>query len=115
MGADDQHDLFGKRVAPNKLAPFQKHSPTSRESAIKIMPKSLSHRQRVYNCIKKYGPITDDDMQVRLSMNPSTQRPRRIELQDAGLVAEVEGERGKTRSGRTAALWCVTLPVRQSV
>jgi hypothetical protein len=42
-------------------------------------------------------------MQLALGMNPSTQRPRRIELERRGLVVK-DGTR-KTSSGRMAVVW----------
>jgi DNA-binding IclR family transcriptional regulator len=47
--------------------------------------------------------LTDEEVQRRLDMNPSTQRPRRIELARRGLVVEA-GTR-KTVSGRMATVW----------
>jgi DNA-binding IclR family transcriptional regulator len=47
--------------------------------------------------------LTDEEMQRRLGMNPSTQRPRRIELARRGMVVEA-GTR-KTASGRNASVW----------
>lgn len=44
-------------------------------------------------------------MQTCLGMNPSTQRPRRIELVKAGLVIGPEGLTRKTSSGRKAQVW----------
>jgi transcription initiation factor IIE alpha subunit len=49
--------------------------------------------------------LTDEEMQLRLEMNPSTQRPRRIELARRGLVVEAGTRR--TASGRMATVWRV--------
>jgi hypothetical protein len=49
--------------------------------------------------------LTDEEMQTRLGMNPSTQRPRRGELADAGLIVRC-GVR-KTASNRNADVWRV--------
>jgi transcription initiation factor IIE alpha subunit len=54
--------------------------------------------------------LTDEEMQTRLGMNPSTQRPRRIELARRGLVVEA-GTR-KTASGRMATVWKFTAASR---
>ena len=51
------------------------------------------------------GGLTDEEMQRRLGMNPSTQRPRRIELARRGLVVECGTRR--TASGRNASVWRV--------
>jgi transcription initiation factor IIE alpha subunit len=46
---------------------------------------------------------TDEEIARALGMNPSTARPRRIELARRGLVVEA-GTR-KTASGRNASVW----------
>jgi hypothetical protein len=51
------------------------------------------------------GGLTDEEMQRRLDMNPSTQRPRRIELARRGLVVEAGTRRAA--SGRLATVWRV--------
>lgn len=47
--------------------------------------------------------LTDEEIQEALSMNPDTERPRRVELAADGLVV-ADGE-GVTRSGRRAVRW----------
>ncbi len=69
----------------------------------KIVLDFLKMRDRV--TITSPG-ATDEEMQLGIPMNPSTQRPRRIELVEAGLV-EDSGERRKTRGGRSAIVWRV--------
>jgi hypothetical protein len=51
--------------------------------------------------------LTDEQMQTYLGMNPSTQRPRRIELVRSGLVVD-SGFKRPTRSGRDATVWRAT-------
>lgn len=86
--------------------PAQRHSPESVAAAEDIVPSASTLRARVYAALVERGPMTDEEMQEVLGMNPSTQRPRRVELWRAGKVARV-GKR-LTRSGRTAAVWGVT-------
>lgn len=50
--------------------------------------------------------MTDEEMAEAADMNPSTQRPRRIELHGRGLI--VAGGIGRTRAGREATLWELT-------
>ena len=85
---------------------YQSHSPTSAEAAEKAEPKAGTWRACVLRAIRAHGKIgvTDDDLQFVLNLNPSTLRPRRIELVNAGLV-EDSGETRKTRSGRQAVVW----------
>ena len=83
--------------------PAQRHRPTSRAAAASTEARSPSLRSVVLELLRSEGPLTDEAMQQRLAMNPSTQRPRRIELVRLGLVEEA-GE-GTTSSGRRAVLW----------
>jgi hypothetical protein len=88
------------------LPPYQRHSEESREAAELIEPDAESLRGIVLAYIRKCGEpgATDDEMQVALRMNPSTQRPRRIELWKADLV-RATGRKRPTRSGRPAMVW----------
>ena len=88
--------------------PFQSHSITSIDAAIAIEPRVASLRDQVYAFIAKCGAegATDDEIQAALQINPSTQRPRRIELANKGKIKRTETTR-KTRSGRSAVVWVV--------
>ncbi len=93
-----QPDLFD--------APAQAHSATSVESAQAIEPCSQTLRAYVLTHIRSMGDhgATDEAIQRALDMNPSTQRPRRIELVAAGLVRD-SGQTRRTASGRSAVAW----------
>ncbi len=94
----EQLDLFG--------APRVAGSDTSAAAAELIEPTAGTLRHRVLSFLRErdnYG-ATDDETQLALSMNPSTQRPRRIELVRAGLVWD-SNRRRPTTSGRQAAVW----------
>ena len=86
--------------------PFQHHSETSRLAAESVCSIAKTLRERVFREIAARGPTgaTDDEVQVTLAMNPSTQRPRRIELVAARRVQD-SGVKRKTRSGRLAVVW----------
>jgi transcription initiation factor IIE alpha subunit len=90
-------------LTPLPLA--QEHSPTSVAAAISIEKATPRLRAQVLACIRSAGDhgMTDEEVQDRLQMNPSTERPRRIELMNAGFVSP-HGER-PTRSGRRATVW----------
>lgn len=90
--------------------PYQRHSITSQEAATEIVGSVASLRRKVYELIEKSGPLTDEEIQTMLSMNPSTQRPRRIELVERGVVCD-SGEKKKTKSGRWAVAWTVSRKV----
>jgi len=88
---------------------FQSHSPTSQAAAEAYAPLAIDARRRVYNAIRHsddYG-LTDEQIQDALRMNPSTQRPRRRELEAAGLVVD-SGRTRKCRSGMAAVIWIST-------
>ncbi len=93
--------LFSQR------APAVRGSITSAAAADSLGPATLNAMQRRVLALLQATPggLTDEEMQTRLGMNPSTQRPRRIELARRGLVVEA-GTR-KTASGRMAVVWRV--------
>lgn len=83
--------------------PFQAHSETSRQAAVRGAAAAESLRQKVYDYLLLWGPSTDKEIQEGLHMDGSTQRPRRIELMRAGLVAE--RCRRMQPNGRKATVW----------
>ncbi len=87
-------------------APYVSGSMTSREAAKLIEPELNALQVKVLNQIILTGATgaTDAEMQIALGMNPSTQRPRRIELWRAGFLFD-SGEQRKTESGRNAVVW----------
>jgi predicted HTH transcriptional regulator len=95
-----------KRGRIRKEILAQMHSQASVEAAVSMLDKSKSLRANVLRLLRDKGPLTDEAIAVELKLNPSTARPRRIELVNDGVVVRV-GE-GKTTSGRRAALWGVS-------
>lgn len=83
----------------------QVSSPESVEAGIENMPNRATQRQRVLDHLREWGPSTDEQLQDALGMEGSTERPRRVELVERGLVHKVGT--AKTKSGRSAALWNV--------
>lgn len=98
-----QRDLFAD-YEPD--APFQAHSPTSADAATEIQPRTETLRRAVLAFLQQRGDegASDEEIQEALAMNPSTQRPRRIELVTMGLVRD-SGRTRPTRSGRAAVVW----------
>jgi hypothetical protein len=88
-------------------APSVRGSITSAAAADSLSPHVLNAMQRRVLELLVATPdgLTDEEMQRRLQMNPSTQRPRRIELARLGLVVRC-GVR-KTASNRNADVWRV--------
>lgn len=99
--------LDGLPLFATRIAPAVQTSRTSMQAADSLEPATLNAMQRrVYEFLaSRPDGATDEEMQTALGMNPSTQRPRRIELQRRGLVVEA-GEK-RTRSGRKATSWRV--------
>jgi hypothetical protein len=88
-------------------APSQRASATSRAAAKRIAHSVPTLLAQVLAYIEQHpAGLTDEEVQLGLGMNPSTQRPRRIELQRDGMVAPA-GTR-KTTSGRKATVWQAT-------
>lgn len=87
-------------------APFQPHSPPSKEAARGIEKDMGRLQALVYELIlgrAAYG-ATDEEICHALKLNPSTARPRRVELVERGKVYD-SGLTRKTRSGRAATIW----------
>jgi len=100
----DQLSIFD---APETL-PYQAHSETSRTAAEGMRSTAVTDRELVLRLLKgKLGGMTDEEIQRKLKLNPSTERPRRIELVQAGKVRD-SGRRRNTASGRPAAIWEAT-------
>ena len=85
---------------------YQAHSQTSKAAAAAIERGAETLRGAVYRLIYYRGPLgmTDEEIQRKLDMNPSTQRPRRVELVEKRLVRD-SGLTRKTKSGRQATVW----------
>jgi hypothetical protein len=96
-------DRPGKHQRPGDAAE------TQISSAMEIQPASGRERIRVLNVIAatEGRGATDEEIQILLQMNPSTERPRRVELVEKGWVEKTELRR-RTRSGRSAVVWRLT-------
>ena len=84
---------------------------TSCDAKETIVGCAKTLRDRVYNAIAFSGPngCTDEEIQDCLEMNPSTERPRRIELQMRQQIKN-SGKTRKTKSGRQAIVWILSNP-----
>ena len=105
MADDDQGDLFD-----DDRPPFVHGSTTSEQAAEEIGKVTGHLRLMVFDLLCEYvRGLTDHQMQEILGMNPSTQRPRRIELVRQGWVID-SGDRRQTPSGRQAVVWKLRPP-----
>jgi hypothetical protein len=86
--------------------PSVRGSETSEAAAESIKPEASRLREIVLCFIRASGQggLTDDEMQELIPMGCNTQRPRRVELVNAGYVFN-SGRKRKTKSGRDATVW----------
>jgi predicted ArsR family transcriptional regulator len=75
----------------------------SLEAYIMLEPSLNELQATVREAIKHIQPCTDNEIIEFLGINPSTVRPRRIELMRLGVI-EVEGEKTQ-KNGRKATTW----------
>ena len=87
------------------IPPYQPHSVTSIEAAQSVIGRTSVPREAIYGLLRRFQ-LTDEQIAERLKMNPSTERPRRIELAKAGRIHAV-GE-AMTSSGRKAVVWAAS-------
>lgn len=94
------------QLAIDYSAPYIPTSATSKAAAAAIEPNAGTLRAIVLEFLREMGAhgATDEELQSWLVINPSTERPRRIELVQRGLVVD-SGRTRKTRAGRNATVW----------
>jgi hypothetical protein len=82
---------------------------TSRQAAQAITLKTGTARWAILERLFLSGQAgcTDWELQRHLDLNPSTERPRRGELVDAGLVDSLRGPL-RTHEGREWTIWVLT-------
>ena len=97
-------DLFGEGPPP----PLQRASATSVAAAERKRPTAAKQRAEVLDFIRRFGPLTDEAGAKLSGISPNSWRPRRWELEQAGLVV-AEGV-AEVASGRKATLWRVAGP-----
>ena len=97
--------LPAERCPTCELAPFQGHSITSLEAAHAMKDLAPTMREKVFKVIEMHQPINDEGICWALGMNPSTERPRRVELVKAGRI-KAQGTM-PTSTGRSSRCWVV--------
>lgn len=113
MPDDTLFDFESSQWGQDKITPkdFKDHAylgkkQTSRDAAKSILPKTGTQRARVFDYIvsrETFG-ATDEEICQALEMNPSSVRPRRLELLEANLI-ELSPQRRLTSSGQKAIVW----------
>ena len=115
--SDHQPELFqittglgGTKYVPtvnrNVVITAKKAHPTSANAAIKAYPKSGSKRQKIYNAIKLFGGLTDEEIERTLEVAGNTVRPARVSLVRDQLVMD-SGQTRKTVAGNDSIVWIV--------
>ncbi|HYE78409.1 MAG TPA: hypothetical protein VEI97_10505 [bacterium] len=108
--ADHQGNLFEMGTPDMRpTVPYQPHSETSRAAAESVQGNVATWRALVLQYIQSMDErgCTDEEGSEALGLGPSTYRPRRCELVEAGQVRDS----GKTRlgkSGRKMTVWIAT-------
>ena len=95
---------FTRRVRASTSLPYAPGSVTSREAAFLGTGTAEAGRARVLSLLRRQGPMTLQQIEDALGLSGNTVRPRRCELEAAGLVVD-SGKTAKTKSGRDAVLW----------
>ena len=95
---------FTRRVRASTSLPYAPGSETSREAAEAAGGTAEAGRARVLACLVRHGAMTLQQIEDALGWSGNTVRPRRKELEAAGLVVN-SGRMAKTKSGRNAVLW----------
>ena len=93
----------------NELGPFHHNAPdTSRQAAIDNFPRSGTQRARVLVAIaRSLDGLTDHEITAITGIIPSSERPRRGELEAAGLI-ESSGRTRPSPTGSQATVWIAT-------
>ena len=107
-----QQTLFDDQAADlsTPKGPPRNARVTRSAANVAIKPLAAGLRRRVYDFILSRRELgaTDGETQTALDMRGSTQRPRRKELQEAGLIRD-SGTIRPTASGRASVVW-VAIP-----
>lgn len=93
-------------LSAGKPPPAQAHSATSRAAAMLMAGRAGAIRKIIYQWLLKQGGLgaTDEEGQEALALQGNTYRPRRVELEEVGLVRDSHTTRF-TRAHRKAVVW----------
>lgn len=98
---------------PSEPAAYTGRTTTSATAAALVYPKTGTQRQRVLQAITdSFDGLTDAQIQDRLHMTESTQRPRRVELVQQGWIRD-SGRRRCYNGHSEAIIWVLTDTARR--
>ena len=81
--------------------------PTSAAAAAKASLRAGTARRKVLAQLCDVADLTDEELQAACGLGPNTQRPRRVELVEAGFVTATELTR-PTSTGSPSIVWTAT-------
>jgi hypothetical protein len=95
-----------------QMAPAQQHSRTSMAAADSLDEDALNRLQRQVLAViaAASAGLTDEEIQLHTGMNPSTQRPRRIELERRGFIHAGRDQEDEQRAECCGLEGCVMRP-----
>lgn len=93
-------------LAPREGKVMHDAAPTSAKAARAVAVKSGSQRAQVLRVLLRDGPLTDLGIQAGTGLGPDSERPRRVELVEMGLVGDHHEARLPNGNGATA--WYLT-------
>lgn len=114
LGGAEQvlRDLAGDALADTEGKVRRDAPETSRRAARRVVLRTGTQRSAILAYLGEYDAATDQLIQTALEIQPSSERPRRGELVDAGLVEAVlndDGSRATVRHGDSEwGLWSLT-------
>lgn len=92
---------------------------TSRRAARRVVLRTGTQRSGVLSALENLGSMTDYQLQQALDLQPSSERPRRGELVDAGLVQVAYDVKGspqtREHNGSEWRVWEITPAGRLAV
>ena len=104
-GLHDALQEARETVAGDRAGKVRSDAPATSRAAARGLLRPGTQRFRVLECLA-WCPATDHELQRKLGLDPSAERPRRGELVDAGYV--VESGQTKRHQGREWTIWRVT-------
>ena len=101
---------FSEIDAGLRPAPSVRGSETSLAAAVSISGNRNGMHDRIMRFLLAHPEgATDEQIQIGIDMNPSTERPRRGELEQLGKIKN-SGRKARTLSKRSAVIWIVACP-----
>lgn len=125
MGPRHRNHIATTTTEPPPVTRITTRDGREAEAAFRDLWGTNGPRARVFYqlCIANHAGLTDDELMHRpdlADMPQNTVRPRRVELEQAGLVVRLTDADGKivrraTTSGRAAQVWVISTAARRLI